>query len=246
MKNNNLGQYLDWDSEFFGIRIAKVIPGHLTRVNVKELLEWGERQHIDCFYFLCNADDKEFLSIAHDHHFSLVDIRITLESRLGSIQSDYKDTFQGVIRPAVVDDLAALMQIARVSHRNTRFYFDGHFPNERCDELYEIWIEKSYYGFADAVLVAEINGHIVGYVTCHRLDDLGGGQIGLIAVSSHYQRMGIGQTLVNTSLDWFGSQGLKNVSVVTQGRNISSLRMYQHCGFLITNIQLWYHYWPQS
>ena len=49
----------------------------------------------------------------------------------------------------------ALRAIARASHGDTRFYADPHFPDERCDDLYDTWIRRSLEGWADAVLVAE-------------------------------------------------------------------------------------------
>ena len=46
-------------------------------------------------------------------------------------------------------------QSQRDSHRDSRFYYDPGFPNQRCDELYETWIDRSCHGYADTVLVAE-------------------------------------------------------------------------------------------
>ena len=50
-------------------------------------------------------------------------------------------------------DLQQLKEIARRSHIESRFYFDGRFPMARCNELFELWIERSCLGWADAVFV---------------------------------------------------------------------------------------------
>ena len=36
---------------------------------------------------------------------------------------------------------------------------------------------------------------------------------------------------------------IKNLSVVTQGRNYSALRAYQNSNFKISKTELWYHKW---
>ena len=49
---------------------------------------------------------------------------------------------------------------------------------------------------------------------------------------------GIGWALVAESLRWFAVHGARQVSVVTQGRNVQAQRLYQHCGFLTRSMQL--------
>jgi dTDP-4-amino-4,6-dideoxy-D-galactose acyltransferase len=132
--------------------------------------------------------------------------------------------------------------MARSNHTDTRFYQDPNFPTEKCNTLYETWIEKSCQGYAEAVLVAQRDEQPVGYISCHRTDPTSG-QIGLVGVHPNARKMGIGKLLVEASLQWFYSQGIRHVEVVTQGRNIPAARLYQKEGFLIRSLQLWYHRW---
>ncbi len=37
--------------------------------------------------------------------------------------------------------------------------------------------------------------------------------------------------------------GVKIVSVVTQGRNIAPQKLYQKCGFISYSTMIWYHRW---
>ena len=46
-----------------------------------------------------------------------------------------------------------------------------------------------------------------------------------------------------SALDWFATQGVEKVTVVTQGRNGAAQRLYQRCGFVTGSIHLWYHKW---
>ncbi len=137
--------------------------------------------------------------------------------------------------------MSALKAIAKTGHRDTRFYFDLHFDRAKCDLLYETWIENSFTGFAQAVLVAEMNAEPVGYITCSSQG--AESQIGLLGVAEKCQGMGLGKQLVESFLAWSVEHGADRATVVTQGRNVSAQRLYQRMGFLTAAFQLWYHRW---
>jgi dTDP-4-amino-4,6-dideoxy-D-galactose acyltransferase len=239
---NKLCEYLGWDSEFFGRRIARAKIGRLDSESVRTILDWCHVNQIDCLYFLADANDLDTMRLAEDNHFRLVDIRVSLERRAKDVPFPGNEGLNGVIRPNIPDDVAALRDIAKRSYRSTRFYSDSNFPPSLADALYETWIEKSCNGYADAVLVAEMREQPAGYVTCHLLDETKG-QIGLVGVGSDWRGNGLGQALVNASLHWFADRGIASVTVVTQGRNYPAQRLYQRCGFLTSSLQLWYHRW---
>lgn len=232
-------QYLNWDSEFFGCRIGSVVASQLTSEKMSAVEDWANTNGIDCLYFLAQAEDQRTIRLADEHGFQLVDIRVTLENDNPEVPGP--DTCDR-IRQAQPHDVPALKSLARVSHRNTRFYCDGHFPHERCDELYATWIEKSCNGFADCVLVAGTSGEPVGYLSC-KLGREGSGEIGLTAVAADAQGKGLGGQLVSASLRWFTASGVRKIRVVTQGRNIRAQRLYQSHGFLTRKVELSYHRW---
>jgi dTDP-4-amino-4,6-dideoxy-D-galactose acyltransferase len=241
---NQLCEYLDWDSSFFGYNIARVSVNQLTQETIEPILNWCHIHHIDCLYLLANADDRDTVRLAEDNNFRFMDIRVTLDRCLDKASSsDYKP-ISGLIRPFVVEDIPALRSIATVCYHNTRFYFDPNFPEYLCNALYETWIEKSCNGYADMVLVAELQEQVVGYISCHILDKKRG-QIGLVGVCTNSQGKGIGQGLVNASLQWFRERDVKQISVVTQGRNCNAQRLYQKCSFMTRSMKLWYHQWFQ-
>jgi dTDP-4-amino-4,6-dideoxy-D-galactose acyltransferase len=241
---SSLCQFLDWDSEFFQRRIARVTVNRLDIIAVHEVMTWCELNAIDCLYFLGDLEDKTTIQVAEENGFRLVDIRITLDTRIEEPLKFDSDKLAISIRPSTPDDIAALRAIARVSHCDSRFYYDLHFPQSRCDDLYEMWIEKSCNGYADTVIVAEVDDQIAGYISCQITDPhLAVGQIGLVAVGPEARGMGIGYELVRESLRWFSKHQVQQVIVVTQGRNSKAQRLYQRCGFLTRSVQAWYHRW---
>ncbi len=240
----SLCQILDWDSEFFGCRIARVNVNRLDSASVREIVTWCRANSIDCLYYLGDLGDAASIQLAEENKFHLVDLRVTLDAQITAPLLHACHHPQASVRTYKPSDLAALRVIARASHYDSRFYYDPHFPNSRCDDLYETWIEKSCNGDADEVLVAELTGRLAGYISCHIRDPhQATGQIGLAAVGREAQGNGIGYQLVQESLRWFAEHGVQQVVVVTQGRNSQAQRLYQKCGFLTRSIQAWYHRW---
>ena len=78
---------------------------------------------------ICCADsnDAETVRVAEAMQFQLVDVRVTLERALAIGPPP-----PASIRSWCESDLATLAAIAGVSHSDSRFYFDGKFPRERC------------------------------------------------------------------------------------------------------------------
>ena len=230
---------LDWDSEFFARRIARLDGSRLTPELAAHALTWSKRHGVDCLYFLADSDDPDTVRLAEDHRFRQVDVRVTLRTRLDEKTAGAS---QSVTRPFAPADVPALRALARVSHRDSRFYADPRFARPRCDDLYETWIDNSCRGYADAVLVAQAGGVAVGYVSCH-LGEEATGQIGLFAVDTAHRGRGLGAALVTAALGWFAARGARDVTVVTQGRNVAAQRLYQRGGFATHAVQLWYHKW---
>lgn len=237
-------QYLEWDSTFFGYKIARLIEHRLTLPLLDAVGQWCTTQGIDCLYFLAESDDSQSIQLAENKGFHLVDIRMTYTIAFtpNAPLAQVKTPETCIVRKHCPEDLPALKEIARASHHASRFYFDGHFPVERCHQLYEIWIEKSCAGEADVVWVAEYQQHPVGYISCHN-DQQGHGQIGLVGVDASARGQGIGASLVYQAVYWFVTHGCQQVDVITQGRNLSGQRLYQKCGFLTKSVQLFYHKW---
>lgn len=241
-------EFLDWDTTFFGHRIARVVGHRLTRQGIQQVLSWCKAHQIDCLYFLADVEDPETILWAEEWGFHLVDIRVTLQCRIHERTGQSNNTASSTVqvRPFQETDWSHLRILVRSNHRDSRFYFDPHFPNELCDSLYETWLQRSCAGYADAVLVADFAGCPSGYISCHLPREEPWGRIGLMGVAPSARGHGLGRSLVTQALAWFAGRGVDLVQVVTQGRNIPAQRLYQRCGFLTNQVQLWYHKWMST
>ena len=195
---------------------------------------------IDCLYFVADAADSATLQLAPRFAFDLIDLRVTLSC--SPAVSTFDPSPSLLIRPAVTADMDALQRIARVSHRDSRFYHDGRFDARRCDDLFATWIGKSCDGYADVVLVADLDNAPAGYIT-GRIEPGNRGTIGLVGIEPSRRRQGSGRALLSSLRDWFVQRGIGHVNVVTQGRNADALAFYQSNGFHVVRIEPVYHRW---
>src|SRR4051812_55686 len=102
-------RFLEWDSEFFGLRIARVNLDVLRPADLPRIRQYCAAERIDGLYLLARADDPETHHAAEESRFRLVDIRVTLErGRPNAVPGSAP-----LVRPAATSDLPALREIAR-------------------------------------------------------------------------------------------------------------------------------------
>jgi dTDP-4-amino-4,6-dideoxy-D-galactose acyltransferase len=233
---------LDFDSEFFGCRIARfdAVPGDAAAA--RALVSRADAAGIDCAYLLLDAADTAALRAAEDAGFRVVDVRLTIACALE--RADARAPIAGCasVRRAEASDVPALQAIARVSHRDSRFYADPQFPRERCDALYARWIERKCGGAAAAVFTAGERGATCGYLSCD-LPEAGVGQLDLLAVAPEARGRGVAAALTAHALAWFRDSGRTRARLVTQGRNANALRHFARFGFAAERVELWLHRW---
>jgi len=226
-------RFLEWDTQFFGVRIARLELEACSTGQWRAALDFCREQRIQCLYVLASNDiDMQF---AIDAGAKRTDLRVTLE--LGRRAAPAPSTR---IRLAIAADIPALRTIAARSHTDSRFYADGGFARERCDELYATWIEKSVRGWADAVFTSGPVGTPLGYLSYHVREDHA--EIGLVAVAEEARGQGLGRELVEAAQLRAMPQGLP-LQVVTQGRNEAATTLYEKCGFERLRVQSWFHLW---
>ena len=235
-------ELLPWDSQFFGKRIGRLTSAPHAEPEWQAILEEAHSLRLDCVYLLLKADDASAIRMAQYAGFQMVDIRLTYELNLSGRVSVWPALPpRANLRLAQLSDLPIFQELARQTHRDTRFFTDEHFDPARSAEMYAEWISKSLHGAAQAVWTLTLDNAPAGYLTCHLESD--SGQLGLAALQERTRGRGLGLALFQAGVAWLQSQGAKRVEVVTQGRNLIAQRLYQGMGFRTSQVQLWFHKW---
>lgn len=230
-------ELLEWDTEFWRVRVARVLAGSMTDESLAGIDSWCVENAISCVYFLAEAEDEETKAVAERGGFFYTDSRVTLRKEV----HEPPEVSAIPVRVARDEDLEALEAIARSSHGTTRFYHDPHFPDDRCGDLYAQWIRSTYDSDA-VVLVIEDTGRAVAYVTCE-VREGNTGYIGLIAVDASMRERGLGAALAVAAHNWMVDSDVKHAAVVTQERNVAAMHLIQNAGYVVDSTHLWFHKW---
>jgi dTDP-4-amino-4,6-dideoxy-D-galactose acyltransferase len=166
-------EFLEWDTQFFGKRIGSIQVNTLNAETMQEIMQWSQEMAIECLYFLANTEDAQTIRIAETNGFYFQSVRTVVERPLSNLESLDLPAMEGLtLRSAKESDLELLRPVARHSYNWTRFSIDPCFPDNKAEEMYDIWLTKSVRReMADEVVVAEYGGQAVGYMTCRLAKD---------------------------------------------------------------------------
>lgn len=218
---------LEFESGVFGAPVGRVAPDPEGAELATLTTGWLVSARID-------ADDQGAARELSDAGFKAIETLVTLQRPLsGSLP------VPDGVRLAIGEDTDACLAIARRAFVHDRFHADARVPDAGADLLKETWVRNSLSGRADAVLVAQVDGQVAGFVTCMVNSDAA--VIDLIAVGPSCQGQGIGTRLVQGALAHYtGRKALMRVG--TQDTNTHSLALYEGQGFTRAHAQVTYHW----
>lgn len=232
---------LEWDSAFFGIKVAEMLPTIKTEAELLQALDLARASGVKLVYWACPRRDTELHQAALVCQGCLVDKKITYLMQLDQFELPAKNSFERVeeYRGLVGRDLEDL---AVEAGKYSRFKVDPQIPDEKYVALYKQWIANSVHGqMAQVVYVAKIEGKIVGMVTVGEHN--GRGNIGLIAVHPGQRKKMLGQALLCAAHKWCREMRFPYAQVVTQEENTAACKLYEKCGYHRETVEYFYHFW---
>lgn len=234
---------LDWDSNFFGFRVARILPTRLDASHLESILNELRREKVMLAYWASDRDSPESEVAGNSLGGFLADRKTTYLFDLGTLNEDPKGGMQSVVEYGEATATEELEQLAIQSGEYSRFKVDPKIPTERFEEMYRLWIRQSVSErLADAVMVIQGSGDkVIGLVTLGQIS--GRGDIGLIAVDLDSRGHGYGRVLVNSSLRFFLAEGYKYSQVVTQRDNVPACSLYESIGYTVEKCENLFHFW---
>lgn len=226
-------EYLEWDSSFFGLRIAKVTISSQEEFdklkdNIKTLKEECDLIYI---YAKCGL-------INQSPNVILVDRKVVYTTKIIEPYS-FDSHIAEYDKPTVSDDL---LDLALGSGVYSRFKKDNYFPAKAYERLYTRWIEQSVnHEIATEVFCYMIDGSPKGLLTLNRKETTG--DIGLVATSPLYQGRGIGNAMLAHAKHFMYLKGHNSLNVVTQFDNKAACHLYEKVGFTVKSSTDIFHWW---
>ena len=233
-------EMLPWDSEFWGIPVARLRGAELTAEESDRVLVWCRDRDVRCLYFAANGSSGRTLEVAAQAGFAFVDVRLDLDMEVRSSPPAAVDVACTRADPR---ETHLLVEMARTAYDDTRFLKDSRFDRGRAAELYARWIAQDVR--ERSVLVAReraTGSPPLGFISC-QLEGPREGRIGLVGVTAAARGRGVGRALVNAALRFFSDHSVGHVRVATQGTNVAAVRLYESTGFRIRETRIWFHRW---
>ena len=103
MDPDSLVQFLTWDSEFFGMRIANINANRISKEEKNAIDVWCLDNRIDCLCFLADPSDTATISVAEESEFHLVDIRVTLDRKISAMAAVWQSEAPPIRLAAAAD-----------------------------------------------------------------------------------------------------------------------------------------------
>lgn len=232
-------QRLDWDSEFFGFGVGRLVGPFESVATLSDALQTAVGHGFRLVYGACGHKDNASHRIALAVGGRFVDAKRTYELDLTRIQPTRMNIEEAG------DDAHSHRQLRSLAWQAaefSRFRLDPALPEGSWQRMYSLWMQNSITGkLADAVLVERGDGRIIGMITVSHHGECG--QIGLFAVDYRWRGRGIGRRLLDAAIQRCRAEGCNKLRVVTQGNNIAACRSYERAGFQVIDEQDIFHFW---
>lgn len=227
---------LEWDSQFFDLKIAQLEQNILSMGNDNLCLKKLAEANVNLAYYNSNTPVRE---TRNDHFdFFLVNKKVPIKKKINNSTPMHENiSFYNDPEP---DE--KLKNLAQRAGAFSRFLKDPNIDPIKVKELYEEWIVKSVKKeMASEVLVYKKNNKIEGFVTLKTNPPLG--ETPLFAVSREVEGKGASFALMRAADSVLYDKGCSYYTSATQAENKAALTVFRRHGFEINPIEYTYHLW---
>ena len=235
----NKFEILEWDSEFFGFKVAKI-----NNFNSNEEFEFIRKElksnQVELVYVF-SEPNSNFDTVLKTSNVFLADEKVTFSREIDDVNDSLDFSFIEEYRDDIVTD--KMLDIAIQTSEHSRFRVDANFKNEEFKKLYYQWIKNAVEDKGNGKLFVYQESNVLkGLIYLKDINDKTG-SISLIGVDEGYRGEQIGTKLIEQAAFYFSKLGKKEVQVVTQKANVLACNFYTKNGFQIIDTVNVYHLW---
>lgn len=225
---------LDWDSAFFGFRVASL------ELDVASDEKWLSAR-------LANVT-TDLLYVSHSP-ITFKQFQGVLEQRSAKYWGNRVVWRKAIDVAALervgdVEEAAAatsdLVDLAYASGHYSRFFLDPKF-RLFYHKLYRHWILTSFGIPLGKVFTIAGDSGLEGFASASVEDGMG--KVGLLAVAEARRGQGLGRRLLQRCEQYYAELGLTECRVITQKSNLAACRLYERAGYRIESEQCIWHLW---
>jgi hypothetical protein len=225
---------LDWDSDFFGISIARANLDGATADTLREMEAQALAQGITCLYGTLEPTDETAAYLIQTFGYRLVEVSINWDRP--EIPFAPKPT-SSVVRPGTPDDVPALEPAIRAVAAWSRYAADPHFGLDAARRMLQAWVERAANGTEDrALVVAHDESGLTGMATLGRSEVPRIDGVGVTKPGT-----GAADALMAAFFEW--SDGGPTEAGWTAARNVPVNRWLERLEFRANRTRYVFHRW---
>src|SRR5690606_20636189 len=235
-------EYLEWDSDFFGIKIGRLIINDEKYFDPIIFKKEVKKNNFNLVYVF-KLDKMLPWDKTLNSDLKLVDIQPTMSMKFNS--SSYKGLQYDLKNHLTQKEIFESYEIAEETAVVSRFYNESLIGYNKTKALYRKWVDNTLNrSFSDGLFLERESGVITGLhiIKTDIINKIG--FFTLTGVNSNYKRQGIGRKLWSQSFGYWANES--NVEIIKSPlsfQNSESLNFHLKMGFnKIEEIKYIYHY----
>lgn len=231
-------EILNWDSDFFGVKVAQVEKNCFSEENKGSLLKQLKDEEVELAYYI---SDGPFENNENDlYKFIQVNRRVPIKKKLSGPVKIHKN----ISSYEQNSPSSELINLAQRAADWSRFKFDPNISSGKVKDLYDIWISNSVKkGENSDLLIYKEEGKILGFVTLSFHPPKG--TTPLFAVSREAEGKGVSFALMRAADTFLYQKGCTYYTSATQADNRTAVTVFKRHGFEISPVEYVYHLWKK-
>lgn len=235
-------EFLKWDSDFFGIKIGKLIINEEVSFDPMLFKKQVNEECYELVYVFKFNKMLEFEQIT-ETELALVDIQLTMSKKFEK-HDYYKEPYE--FKTNLTDkERFECYKIAEATSIVSRFYNEKKIGKEKTKELYRKWIDNSLnHSFSDGIFLFKETDSVIGIHLIKVNQNNNTGYFTLTGVRPDIKGKGIGSQLWKQSFGYFAKETEINVVMSPFSiQNTESFNFHLKMGFnKIEETKFIYHY----
>ncbi len=232
---------LDWDTDFFGFKVAKVYKNFITEINYASFMLALKEKRVEFAQYTSETELTSKITNNPYYFVKLVVSRVPIIKKMENIY-DFHENIEYYDKDYPERELIELAQLAG---SKGRFGNDDNISRQKYYELFKNWIINSVNKkLATDVLVYRLEGKIIGFITIKAEGKLGFSP--LLAVDPEHEGKGISFALMRAGETALVGHGCKSVMSGTQDLNKTALKVFERYGFKFQKTEYIYHLWKKK
>ena len=229
-------EFLAWDSEFFGRRVARLKVQSTKALD--RLIQTARERRYELLYIYSSFPIENYVTGG----YALLDVggHITFAKSLSSYSPKEIKPMEEISQFQLDTLTQELLEIAFLSGHLSRFKIDSSLPAGSFESLYETWLANAQKIRPEsAIYIYHCDHRIAGLIT----SEIHGPKcnIGLLAVSQSYQGKGIATRLITYLQGICFQNQVSSVEVKTQLANKPARALYIRNSFTELERSFLYH-----